>query len=137
MLAGSVALLLCACDTNPSVTDPDRPMVIFQGQLTNDGSNEHELRPNESGAARFEVSELVAEGEGDDPENATTLFLDVGLGRPGEDDACGLTFETTLRQGGTFIIDLSTTTYCVVLSDDGLLPEDTTVDYTLVVSLPD
>ncbi len=127
-LAIAVVLSLPGCDTSP--TGIEGGDQVFQGTVAFQGSVQHDFVVTGAGGVRIEMESLVAEPPL--PEGITPS-LAFGLGEPNAEGLCGLTFRGTVNPTSRLAFGLQQRDYCMVLADNGLLAEESTRTYSIVV----
>lgn len=132
---GAVLIILAGCADDP-VTTPDGQPLVFSGLLEEGGSVTESLVLVEEGMVRIELSEATAvlielpPGGGEIPP----VSLGIGLGSPGSSSgSCSLTFGDSLSEGDALLVLMGATEKCLLIFDDGSLPDDAVVSYTVTV----
>ena len=129
---GSAALALAGCGDDP-VTTPDGEPLVFTGQLTEGGTSEVSLELVEEGTVRIVLTDatpLLIEI----PEGFNEAFFSVGVGVGDTDTGdCVLTFGDSLLEGDALTVLMEGTDKCLLVFDDGTLPDDAVISYTLTV----
>lgn len=128
----AAAVLLAGCGDDP-VTTPGGDPLIYLGVLETGGRIEEPLVLAEEGTVRIELTdvtpifvELGVEGE-------LPLFsLGVGLGDDSS-GSCAITFGTSLLEGESLTVLVEDTMLCLLVFDDGSLPPDAVISYTVTI----
>lgn len=131
-----VALLaLPACSESP--TEPDTTLRLT-GTVTRGVRVDHPLPLDHGGNVTFTLEDLriVLLDVSATPPSAISLIL--GLGRREQAGAaCDITTTAVLREGSVSSFGLRAGEYCVVIFDNGLLPEESRLEYTLLAEFTD
>jgi hypothetical protein len=131
-----VALLaLPACSESP--TDPDTTLRLT-GSVTRGVRVDHPLPLDHGGNVTFTLEDLriVLLDTSVTPPSAIALIL--GLGRREEaGGACDINTTAVLREGSVSSFGLRAGEYCVVIFDNGFLPEESRLEYTLLAEFTD
>ena len=131
-----VALLaLPACSDSP--TEPDVTLRLT-GSVTRGTRVDHPLPLDHGGNVTFTLEDLriVLLDTSVTPPSAIALIL--GLGRREEaGGACDINTTAVLREGSVSSFGLRAGEYCVVVFDNGFLPEESRLEYTLLAEFTD
>ena len=134
-----VALLLCAAafaagcsDDDP--TGPDRTQLLT-GVVAFEQAVQHDFVMNDLGNVRLRLADLrpiLVDVTGID---LSLLGLTMGIGNPQADGTCSVLAFHGLLEGTTLSLGLDRGTYCLQLADNGRLPEDGRLAYTLELEI--
>lgn len=129
LLAILLALLAVACDDS---VEPLPMELRFAGQVAHDASEFFLFDIAETGPIRVEVTALSL-AEGELPEGSTlAIALAVGLPDEGE---CVITASPLLfALGDDSLFHLQAGDYCLFVSGQGALAEDTAADFEVLLS---
>ncbi len=131
-LALLVALTLAGCGDDSPAT-PDGQPLVFSGELEQGGSVSHVLNLVREGTLRLSLTELTPVLIELPPGGELgTLRIGVGLGDISS-GTCRRTFATGLSEGQVLTVLLTDPARCLLVFDNGSLPEDAVVAYTVVV----
>lgn len=128
-----VAWLLAGCGgSNPAT--PDGQPLVYSGQLVQGNSVTHVLNLVREGTINLELTDLTpvliqipAVGE-------LLLRIGVGIGVLDSSGNCQQTFGTPLAEGQSLNVLLTGKERCLLIFDNGYLPEEAVVDYTVTVT---
>lgn len=131
-LVVALAATLAACgDDSPST--PGGEPLVFSGQLEQAGRVTHTLNLVREGMIRIELTELTPVLIELPPGGELgTLRIGIGLGDL-TSGTCVRTFATGLSEGETLSVLLTDPARCLLVFDNGSLPEDAVVAYTVTV----
>ena len=130
-LVAVLALVGCG-DSGP--TTPGSEDLVYNGILS---TSERDTRPLilvDEGTVRFTLTKanpLLIEL----PPGQTEVFFSVGVGVGSTvEGECSITFATSLLESESLTVFLSDTEHCLIVFDDGSLPEDAKIEWEVVVS---
>jgi len=129
---GSVLMISVGCANNP-VTTPDGQPLVFADQLEQGGKVEESLPLVEPGTVRIELTDatpLLIEL----PPSGEIPFFTIGVGIGNEDSGtCRITFGESLLEGENLTILVENKLSCLIVFDDGTLPDGAVIRYTVSV----
>ena len=132
----------------PTPTPPPRTTETFSGTFTQNGSASHEFTVAQAGDVELKLTAMaplatLAVGMGigrvdttNTPPSAIALILGLGR-RDVAGGACEINTTAVLREGSVSSFGLRAGEYCVVVFDNGLLPEESRLEYTLLAEFTD
>lgn len=124
--------LLSACADDP-VTTPGGEPIVYQGRLQEGGRVQRPLILEKEGTIQIELLDLEPVLVQLPPEGETlSLTMGVGIGMLNQ-QACQITFGASLAVGDNLTILVQDPDACLLFFDDGSLPEDAVVEYTVTV----
>ncbi len=130
-----VALLAMttACDNFDDLVTPEDPAVTFSATLEPLAAEVHIVTIPTAGVITVSLDLLEAQ-QVDDSFDDATLGLTIRLARVDNNCDDGAAFGLT--EGQRVVFDLAETSYCLNVSEPGLIPEGGLAAYTLGVTLP-
>ncbi|MDX1644428.1 MAG: hypothetical protein R3244_08750 [Thermoanaerobaculia bacterium] len=132
LLAALAGLVLAGCGDDSPAT-PDGQPLVFSGDLEQGGNVNHVLDLTREGTIRLSLTELTPVLIELPPGGELgTLRIGVGLGDISS-GTCRRTFATNLSEGQVLTVLLNDPARCLLVFDNGSLPEDAVVAYTVVV----
>ena len=130
-IVGSLAFL-GACADDPATTPGGEP-IVFTGRLKQGERINRPLLLEEEGTIRIEVTDLTPVLIELPPEaSLPSLTMGVGIGTLGGEE-CNITFGSSLAEGDNMTVLVEGTTKCLLFFDDGSLPLDAIISYTVMV----
>ena len=123
-----VTLAMPGCDSSP--TDIVGGPLTFEGVLTSDAVDEHSLVITKPGGVRIEALSITADPPLDEGLTPTIGF---GFGEPDIEGTCIPSFSANLTEGINLSLGLDERTYCILVSDNGSILEDTSRTYVIQV----
>jgi hypothetical protein len=136
VLAG--AAIFAGCGDDSPVT-PGREPLSYSGRLEAEGFHSYALPLERGGTVRVEVTRLTPvwieiTALEEETVLATVLTIGVGIGAFDEEGACDLELRPNLALNRSVTVLLSENVNCLAVFDSGLLPDNSVVDYTVVVT---
>lgn len=121
------------CGDDP-VTTPGGEPLIYTGLLEQGERLEFPLILAEEGTIRIELTDATAVLVETGGSGGEVLPFTVGVG-VGQDNqgTCGITFGSSLSEGENLTVLLEDTMRCLLIFDDGTLPLDAVIRYTVTV----
>lgn len=113
-------------------TTPDGQPLVFSGQLEQGETVSHVLNLVGEGSIRIELTDLTPVLIQLPPEGELSLRIGVGLG-DFTSGTCQRTFGTGLSEGESLSVLLTDPARCMLVFDNGFLPEDAVVAYTVTI----
>ena len=130
LLTAAVLAIAGGCGSS---TAPIMEAVVFQGEIGADGRVTHSLTLTDSGTLHIEFTRIDERPmEGVEPADVDWA-LGIGVGRPVEAE-CNTTYSVSARAGELVVIGLNEADYCFAVFDTGFLPDETVLEYSLMVS---
>lgn len=135
-LLAVLSLALGGCDDDDDPTAPDgADIFVLSSQLTRQSSVVHEISFPTNGTLRMTLEELRAVLLDTTDQTVENLVVRFELARRTDGECGSSTAQLTFALNQTFLIDIATTDYCLTISDPGVLPDGTTIAYSLVIRL--
>ena len=129
---GSVLVMSVGCADDP-MTTPDGQPLVFADLLEQGGQVVESLPLVEKGTIRIELTNatpLLIEL----PPSGELPFFTVGVGIGDESSGtCVITFGSSLKKGDNLTILVQSDMSCLVVFDDGTLPQGAVIRYTVTV----
>ncbi|MEM9407141.1 MAG: hypothetical protein AAGA81_13970 [Acidobacteriota bacterium] len=130
-----LALALVGCDDDDDPTGPDAETFVLSSLLTRESSVVHEISFPTNGTLRMTLEELRPVLLDTTDLSVDNLLVRFELARRLNGECGTSTAQLTFQVDQTFLIDIATTDYCLTISDPGILPNGTTIEYSLVIRL--
>lgn len=131
-----LALALVGCDDDDDPTSPDGvDIFVLSSELTRQSSVVHEISFPNNGTLRMTLEELRPVLLDTTDLREENLIVRFELARRSNGVCGNSTAQLTFALDQTFLIDIATTDYCLTISDPGVLPDGTTIAYSLVIRL--
>jgi hypothetical protein len=127
-------LALPGCSDSP--TEPDATLR-FTGSLTRGARVEHPLSLPHGGNLTLTLEDLNIRLLDVGALHPSLVRVLVGLGRPAESGACDVSTTSVMVEGTVSSFGLRAGEYCLAVFDNGILPEESLIEYTLVAEVTD
>ncbi len=128
--------LLALPGCSDSSTEPDTTLR-FRGALTRNARVEHALSMPHGGNLTLTLEDLNIRLLDVGVLHPSLVRVLVGLGRPAEGGACDVSTTTVMVERSVSSFGLRAGDYCLAVFDNGLLPEESSIEYTLVAEVTD
>lgn len=132
------SLVVAGCGDDSPVT-PGREPLTFSGRLEADDFQSFALPLARGGTVRIQVTKLTPvwleiTNVGEETDLATVLTIGVGVGEFDDEGVCAPELRPNLALGRSVTVLLSDGINCLAVFDSNRLPNNTVIDYTVVVT---
>ncbi len=133
--AAVLALLtaVVACDNFSNPAAPGDPTIVFEAALTPLGAEVHVVSVPSAGIVTVSLDKLEVQQVADN-FNDSGFGVTIRLARLDNNCEEGAAF--SLQEGQRVVFDLAETSYCLNVSEAGLIPEGALLAYSIAITLP-
>ena len=128
--------LLALPGCSDSSTEPDTTLRL-RGSLTRSARVEHAVSMPHGGNLTLTLEDLNIRLLDVGALNPALVRVLVGLGRPDAAGACDVSTTSAMVERSVSSFGLRAGEYCLAVFDNGLLPEESLIEYTLVAEVTD
>ena len=125
--------LVAACDNFSDPVAPGEPTLVFEAALEPLGAEVHVVAIPNAGVSTISLDRLEAQ-QVNDTFNDSGFGVTIRLARLDNNCEEGAAF--SLQEGQRVVFDLVETSYCLNVSEAGLIPEGALLAYSIGVTLP-